>query len=180
MSNNTPALASVLDLINNSSPDPATAASEAVVGFSVVYPLGVFARMLVLAAILRFWQVDFAGEAYSLRKQYPIAQDLQYRTIDVTQAAITQQPMRQLQREHEWDVLFGRLYRGDDISLINNDTRFQLDDKIVIAGTVEEMDKVEADFGNGPPRICSTIMPSMPAAVSLCPTPTLPADRSLR
>ncbi|MFO7679970.1 MAG: TrkA C-terminal domain-containing protein [Chloroflexota bacterium] len=147
MSNNTPALASVLDLINNSSPDPATAASEAVVGFSVVYPLGVFARMLVLAAILRFWQVDFAGEAYSLRKQYPIAQDLQYRTIEVTQAAITQQPMRQLQREYEWDVLFGRLYRGDDISLINNDTRFQLEDKIVIAGTVEEMDKVEADFG---------------------------------
>ncbi|MBE2224589.1 MAG: transporter, partial [Anaerolineae bacterium] len=54
MSNNTPALASVLDLISNSFPDPETAASEAVVGFSVVYPLGVLARMLVLAAVLRF------------------------------------------------------------------------------------------------------------------------------
>ncbi|MCZ7672604.1 MAG: hypothetical protein M5U34_38530 [Chloroflexi bacterium] len=73
MSNNTPALASVLDLISSSAADPEKAASEAVVGFSVVYPLGVFARMLVLAFILRIWQVDFAGEAYRLRKQYPIA-----------------------------------------------------------------------------------------------------------
>ncbi len=147
MSNNTPALASVLDLISSSAADPEKAASEAVVGFSVVYPLGVFARMLVLAFILRIWQVDFAGEAYRLRKQYPIAQDLRYRTLDVTQASIIDKPMRQLQEEHEWDVLFGRLYRDDDISLISNDTCFQLADKIVIAGTLEEMDKVEADFG---------------------------------
>ena len=111
MSNNTPALASVLDLINNSATDPETAASEAVVGFSVVYPLGVLARMLVLAIAIRFWQVDFADEAYRLRKQYPIAQDLQYRTIEITKTAVTNQTLRQLQREHDWDVLFGRLYR---------------------------------------------------------------------
>lgn len=147
LSNNTPALASVLDLINNSAVDPQTAVSEAVVGFSVVYPLGVFVRMLVLALVLRFWQIDFAGEAYSLRKQYPIAQDLQYRTIEVTQNEITNSTLRQLQREHAWDVLFGRLYREGEPTLINNDTRFKLADKIVIAGTVEEMDIVEADFG---------------------------------
>ena len=152
MSNNTPALASVLDLINNSFADPETAASEAVVGFSVVYPLGVLARIMVLGFILRFWKVDFAGEAYRLRKQYPIAQDLQYRTIEVTQSAITNQTLRQLQREHDWDVLFGRLYRGDEISLINNDTKFQLGDKIVMAGTVEEMDKVQADYGRSAPE----------------------------
>jgi putative transport protein len=147
MSNNTPALASVLDLIRNSSTNPEVAASEAVVGFSVVYPLGVLVRMLVLAAVLRLWRVDFDGEAYSLRKEYPIAQDLQYRTIDVTQEAIMNVPLRQLQREHDWDVLFGRLYRGEDISLISGDTKFQPDDKIVIAGTVEEMDLLEKDLG---------------------------------
>jgi putative transport protein len=143
MSNNTPALASVLDLISNSFPDPEAAASEAVVGFSVVYPLGVLARMLVL----RFWKIDFAGEAYSLRKQYPIAQDFEYCTIDVTQESIVDVPFRQLQREHSWDVLFGRLYRGDEISLISGDTKFRLGDQIVIAGTVEEMDLIEKDFG---------------------------------
>ena len=147
MANNTPALASVLDLIGNSSANPEIAASEAVVGFSVVYPLGVLARMLVLAAIFRFWRVDFAAEAYRLRKQYPVAQDLRYRTIEVTRPDATEQALRQLQREHDWDVLFGRLYRGAAISLISGDTRFQLGDRIVIAGTEEEMDGVQAYFG---------------------------------
>ena len=63
MSNNTPALASVLDLIRNSSANPEAAASDAVVGFSVVYPLGVFGRMVVLALALRLWRVDFAANA---------------------------------------------------------------------------------------------------------------------
>jgi putative transport protein len=152
MSNNTPALASVLDLISNSFADPEVAASEAVVGFSVVYPLGVLARMMVLAFILRFWKIDFAGEAYALRKQYPIAQDFEYCTIDVTQTAVMNVPLRQLQRDHEWDVLFGRLYRGDDISLISGDTKFQAGDQIVIAGTVEEMELVEKDFGQRAPK----------------------------
>jgi putative transport protein len=152
MSNNTPALASVLDLISNSFPDPEAAASEAVVGFSVVYPLGVLARMLVLAAVLRLWKIDFAGEAYSLRKEYPIAQDLQYCTINVTQEDMVETPLRQLQRNHSWDVLFGRLYRGDDISLISGDTKFRLGDQIVIAGTVEEMNLVEKDLGQRAPK----------------------------
>lgn len=146
MSNNTPALASVLDLIGQRG-GPATAVADTVVGFSVVYPLGVLARMLVLAVVLRIWPVDFAGEAYRLRHQYPIARDLQYCTVDVTKAEITERPLRQLRREHEWDVLFGRLYRGENISLISNDTQFQVGDKIVIAGTPEAMAEVEAAFG---------------------------------
>lgn len=147
LSNNTPALATVLDLINNISATPETAASEAVVGFSVVYPLGVLVRILVLAAALRFWRVDFGAEAYRLRKQYPVAQELGYRTIEVTQEGITERPLRELQDEYDWDVLFGRLYRAKGISLISGDTRFRLGDRIVIAGTAEEMDVVQAEFG---------------------------------
>ena len=147
LSNNTPALASVLDLISQRAANPETAASDAAVGFSVVYPLGVLARIMILAFTLRVWHISFADEANKLRQQYPIARNLQYRTIDITQPRMTTQPLRQLQREHRWDVLFGRLYRGDETSLISNDTRFQLGDKIVIAGTPEEMDLVEAEFG---------------------------------
>lgn len=147
MSNNTPALASVLELINNNSIDPETAAAEAVVGFSVAYPMGVLVRILVLALMLRLWRVDFGAEAYRLRKQYPIAQDLQYRTIEVTREESAGQSVSRLQAEKGWDVLFGRLYRGDDISLINGETRFELGDELVIAGAVEDMDEVEAFFG---------------------------------
>ncbi|MFL7840014.1 MAG: aspartate:alanine exchanger family transporter [Candidatus Promineifilaceae bacterium] len=147
MSNNTPALASVLDLIHSSSPDPDTAASEAVVGFSVAYPLGVLARILVLAFMLRFLQVNFEAEAFSLRKQYPIDQDLTYRTIEVTRAESTGRNLGDMWREEDWEVLFGRLYHDGEPSLIGKKTQFQLGDELVIAGMEEAMDEVQDYFG---------------------------------
>lgn len=147
MATNTPSLAGVLDLIGNTAVDPNTAVSQAVVGFSVVYPLGVLGRMVVLFLALIITRVDFAAEAYRLRRQYPIARELNYRTLEVTPSPLTNIPLRTLQREHDWDVLFGRLYRGEEISLINNDTRFQPGDKMIIVGTEDEMDSVEASLG---------------------------------
>jgi putative transport protein len=97
--------------------------------------------------MLRFMRVNFDAEAHRLRKQYPIAQDLQYRTIEVLRKESVEHTLAQMQREHDWDVLFGRLYRGEDISLISGDTRFQLGDLLVIAGTEEDMDEAEAFFG---------------------------------
>ncbi len=147
LSNNTPALASVLDFLQGNMAGSATAVTQAVVGFSVVYPMAVLGRMIVLSITQRWWKIDYAAEAYRLRKQYPIAQDLRYRTIAITHDTATDVPLRQLQREHDFDVVFGRIYRPDEITLISGDTRFRLGDQIVIAGTVEEMDRVEAVVG---------------------------------
>ena len=147
MSNNTPALASVLDLINSNRPTPATAASEAVVGSSVSYPLGVLARILVLALMLRLLPINFGEEAYSLRKQYPLAQDLQYRTIEVRpRGEHRKRRCERSARNKNGISLFGRLYRGDQISLISGETHFQIGDELVIAGTEEDMDQVQAYF----------------------------------
>lgn len=151
MSNNTPALAAVLDLVQRQSVDWQAGSSQAVVGFSVVYPLGVLGRILVLAAVLRVSRMDFAGEAHRLRKQYPVAQDLRYRTVQVTQDEAIGEPLRLLQELHGWDVLFGRLYRSDGITLISGDTNFEWGDRLVIAGTEEEMNRVEAFVGKQAP-----------------------------
>lgn len=151
LSNNTPALASVLDFLQGSgggtAVTPATAVTQAVVGFSVVYPMAVLGRMVVLSITQRIWNIDYDAEAYALRKQYPIAEDLQYRTITITRQEALDKPLRQLQREHDFDVVFGRIYRPEEITLMSGDTRFRLHDQIVIAGTVEEMDRVEAVVG---------------------------------
>lgn len=152
MSNNTPALASVLDLINAGSPNPDVAASEAVVGFSLTYPLGVLVRIVVLALALRVSRVDFSAEAHRLRKQYPIAQDLSYRTIEVTRQDVSRHTLEELRQLHEWDVLFGRLYRQNSIGLISGQTRFQPGDRIVVAGADEDMDRVETFLGQRAPQ----------------------------
>jgi putative transport protein len=107
----------------------------------------VLIRIMILAIVLRTWRFDFGAEAYRLRKQYPIAQELEYRTIEVTRDEASQQSLCEMQREHDWDVLFGRLYRDDDISLISGDTCFQIGDRVVIAGTEEEIDEVEHYLG---------------------------------
>ncbi len=151
-SNNTPALASVLDYLQTNLPQPDAALAQAVVGFSVIYPMGVLVRMLVLALTMRWWRIDFAAEALQLRKIYPVAQELGYRTIVVEKTAVFHTPLRQLKKQHEWDALFGRLYRAGEVRLIDNDTTFQPGDQIVIAGTAEGMDQVEAAFGVAAPE----------------------------
>ncbi len=149
MGNNSPALAGLLDYVNtNFTPTLAgTAVSETVVGFSILYPIGVLGRMLMIGLTQKLWRIDFAAEAFALRKQYPIAQELGYRTIEITKTAVTNQLLRELQREHEWDVVFGRIYRDQQARLISGDTEFQLGDQIVIAGTHEAMDELTNDVG---------------------------------
>ncbi|KAA3664606.1 MAG: transporter [Chloroflexi bacterium] len=149
MSNSSPALASLLDYVTtNVTPTLAdTAVSETVVGFSIIYPVGVLGRMLLIVVTKKMWRIDFAAEAFALRKQYPIAQELSYRTIKITQTAVTDHPLRELQRDHEWDVVFGRIYREQQARLISGDTEFQMGDQIVIAGTHERMEAVTEDMG---------------------------------
>jgi putative transport protein len=149
LGNNTPALAALLDYLHISTPIGLveTAVAETVVGFSILYPVGVLARLFAISITQRLWNIDYASEAFALRKTYPIAQELDYRTIEITQTAITTLPLRELQRQHTWDVVFGRIYRQDEIGLIGGDTQFQCGDQIIIAGTHEEMDRVTAVIG---------------------------------
>lgn len=148
-STNTPALAGVLDLLTGTlSAAPAqTAVAGAVVSFSIIYPVGVLGRMATIAVTRRLWRIDFAAEAHDLRHRYPVAQNLGYRTIVVTQPQATRAPLRELRRAHEWDVVWGRLYRGEQITLLSGDTVLQPGDRIVIAGAEEEMDRVTEALG---------------------------------
>ncbi|MCA9926000.1 MAG: hypothetical protein KC421_26695, partial [Anaerolineales bacterium] len=75
------------------------------------------------------------------------AQELGYRTIEITKTAVIAHPLRELQRQYEWDVVFGRIYRDEQARLISGDTQFQPGDRIVIAGTDEAMDKLTDDVG---------------------------------
>ena len=149
MGNNSPALAGLLDYVNTNlaSTLAETAVSETVVGFSIIYPIGVLGRMLMITITQRLWRIDFAAEAFALRKQYPTSQELGYRTIEITNPDTIAQPLRELQRHYEWDIVFGRIYRDNQARLTSGDTEFQLGDQIVIAGTHEAMDQVTEDLG---------------------------------
>jgi putative transport protein len=154
-STNTPALAGVLDYLNNTlPPDSARVGiAQTVVGFSIVYPLGVLGRMVAIAVTQRWWRIDYQAEADALRDQYPIGQELGYCTIEISQPAVVDTPFHVLRREHGWDeVVFGRIYRNGEASLIESSTRFRPGDRIVIAGTSEQMKQVTAVLGQVAPE----------------------------
>lgn len=149
LATNTAALAGVIDLINSTFPtaeiDSTTA--SVVIGYSLAYPLGVIGRIVAIALMQKLWRIDFAAEAYQLREQYPLGQDIINRTIEITRPEVTNVPLRELQRAHHWDVLFGRLHRHGRVTLIGGETHFELGDVIAIAGEAEKCTAVIEDLG---------------------------------
>jgi putative transport protein len=151
-STNTAALAGVLDYINNTLAvaEAQGGIAQTVVGFSIVYPLGVLGRMVAISLTQRWWQIDYAAEAEQLRDQYPIGQELDYCTIEISRPEVVDVAFHRLRHDQGWgdgDIVFGRIYRNGSASLIESSTRFRLGDRIVIAGSREKMGRVAAVLG---------------------------------
>ena len=146
---NTPALASLLDTIRNTAPAAQLDAllAQPVIGYSVAYPMGVLGMILAVAIMQRVWKIDFAAEAQSLRSFHLVEQDLYNRTVRVTQPQVVGRPLRDLRREHNWDVVFGRLQRGDELVVASGDAVLQMGDMLTVVGTPEDVDEVVPVLG---------------------------------
>ena len=146
---NTAALAGILDLINTNQPasQATDALAQAVIGYSLAYPIGVLGRILVLAVLIRIFKVDFAQEAYDTRHIYPIQQEIVSRAIRITASGVTGRPLRELRRTHGIDLVFGRLVRDGQMALSNGDTELELNDILVIAGEESAVYEVETLLG---------------------------------
>ncbi len=146
---NTAALAGVLDLINanQSASQTGTPLAEAVIGYSLGYPIGVLGRILILTLAMRWWQIDFQKEAYEMRHVYPVQEEIVSRALRITSAEIEGRPLRELRRLHGIDLVFGRLVRNGQMSLSNGDTELEHGDILVVAGEVSTVVEVQALFG---------------------------------
>jgi putative transport protein len=146
---NTPALASVLESIATAAPPALRDAmlTEPVVGYSVAYPMGVIGMILAVLLLQTIWKIDYVAEARALRSLHLVEQELYNRTILVTQAGATAVPLRDLRHQYSWDVVFGRIKRGDEISLATGDTRLQSGDLISIVGAPEDVDALIPAIG---------------------------------
>jgi putative transport protein len=134
---NTPALASVLDAITNLGL-PADRAAEmynnAVVGYSLTYPMGMIGVMLGIALMTRLFRIDFRKEEQVLKKDYPIRQEIVTETVRIKNPDITGIPIRDLKKKYQWKVVFGRMKRGDQVDLSTWDTTFETEDQIIVVG----------------------------------------------
>lgn len=141
---NTAALAGVIDIINNRySGEVANGLLEDVaVGYAFSYPMGVLGGMIAIVLLERWLKIDYASEKLRLRKIFPTDEGLTSATIEVTNKKIVGKSIRDLLKENDWNVIFGRLYHNGKFSLTNWDTSFAVGDLVMVVGSEEEIEAV--------------------------------------
>lgn len=139
---NTPALAGLLDAIQ-ARPGAETEAmtNNAVVGYSISYPMGVLGLMIAVALMRRLLRVDFASETKALSQEFPSGQPIVNKTVVFGNPAMAGISLRELKKRENLHVVFGRLRRGHEDSLCHWDTEFQPGDLIGITGETEEVER---------------------------------------
>jgi putative transport protein len=140
---NTTAMASVIDLINFQSLKGAKeAVNELVVGYTFSYPMGVLGVMIAIKIMERYLKIDYNSEKAVLRKDYPLDEDLTHRTIDITNPSVFGTTLRDIFKEHNWNIVFGRYdSKVHGTMLPNWDIKLVEGDRIILVGTAEELDQ---------------------------------------
>lgn len=147
---NTPALAGVLDAITNLGLSPERASemyNNAVVGYSLTYPMAMIGVMLGIALMTRVFKINFQQEEKSLKKDYPIKQEIISETVRIKNKEIVDIHIRDLKKKYQWKVVFGRMKRGDQVELSTWDTSFKLNDQIIVVGDKDIVREVTLVLG---------------------------------
>lgn len=146
---NTPALAGAIEFIKGTAPKAALEqmVAEPVVGYSIAYPVGVIGMIMAIYFMQRIWKIDYRAEAKKLRELGANNEPLHNQTVRVTQPAATEATISELFKLYKWGVIFGRLKRGDELSVATGTTRLQRGDLVSVVGPADELKKVIASLG---------------------------------
>jgi len=152
-STNTPALAGLLDAIQkgadvlDSVGTVEELSEQAVVGYSLAYPMGVLGVMLGIILLQKLFGINYEAEAQDLQNDYPLGEALTSRTLTVENPAIIGKSLRGFLREKDIRVAFGRIQHEDKISLSNWNTVPESGDQLVLIGTEEAITEAAAFVG---------------------------------
>jgi putative transport protein len=146
---NTPALAAVLQSIENSAGRGAMSEllNQPVVGYSITYPAGVVGMIVVMQVLQRFWRTDYAAELALDRDVPDPRRELHSATVRVTRPEVIGRSVGELASEHGWDVVFGRTQRGEDLSLFHPARALESGDLVTVVGSTSEVASVIAMLG---------------------------------
>jgi putative transport protein len=142
-STNTTALAAVSDMMVTKSGD----LNALLEGYTYAYPMGVLGVMIVLKVCEKIFKVDYKSDRQVLKYDYPIDIELSTRSIKVTNPNVFNRTMRDIVADRSWNVVFSRITRGQNISLVHYDTVFEQGDTLMVVGSPEDLDLAQADLG---------------------------------
>jgi putative transport protein len=122
-------------------------AQNAVVGYSISYPMGVLGTMIGLALVQRIFRPDYQAEAQVLSKEYPLGQNIVNYTIKITKPEVTGIRLRDLKKQFKTNVIFGRTKQADHLGLSHAETIFHVDDEVTVVGDEHEVERIRELFG---------------------------------
>ena len=148
---NTPALAGVLDYLGDrfSGPTADAVLAEPVIAYSIAYPMGVVGAIAAIAIAQRLWKIDYrqealrGGEYGHLAPATPLI-NLTYR---VTNPDLANEPIGALTQRFGELVVFGRLVRGNDVTLVTADSTLLPGDLVSLIGEADVLDRIGAFIG---------------------------------
>ena len=147
-STNTTALAGVIDMVTLKENANPTTINNLVVAYTFSYPMGVLGVMIAIKIMERFLKINYKNEKEILRKDYPIDEDLTSRAIEITNSDISKKQIRDIIREHNWNIVFGRIDSKLHGTILSNyDITLHTGDTIIVVGTKDELDQVESVLG---------------------------------
>jgi len=142
---NTPALASIIDIINSKVTDPALSSlysENVVVGYSIAYPMAIIGIIVTLILFQKLFKVNFINEAKKLKKHYPVERNTTNASVVISNPKVFGSSVRDLMKKHDWNLVFGRNKSGDLTSLTSFDTIFNEGDEVMIVGDSEDLAEV--------------------------------------
>ncbi|MFT4534884.1 MAG: putative transport protein [Saprospiraceae bacterium] len=147
-STNTPALASVIDLVERRGETGGKDIKDAlVIGYTYSYPMGVIGVMIVLKLMERFFKIDYKKEKELLKQNYPLEEELSSKAVKISNLQLHGQTLRDITNNSKLNILFGRVSSGEDTTLANWDTIIHMDDILIIIGSIEELKLATQYFG---------------------------------
>lgn len=146
----TASLAGLLDLINNTQTETLkdSLSSNAVVGYSLAYPMGVISVMIAIACMKQWLNVDYRKEEEILQKSYPISMEIKRQTVKILNTDFAGQPLRTIFQKYHRRLAFGRLERNGEQTLPNMDSLLQLEDQLALIGNKKIVQKATSELGH--------------------------------
>ncbi|MCW5876681.1 MAG: hypothetical protein KIS85_07330 [Anaerolineales bacterium] len=147
---NTPALASALEFITLNPPGGValeTVLAEPVVAYSIAYPVGVLGMILAVYTAQKLWRIDYRAEAQRAGDLAGADVELENLTIRITQKQATNKPLMNLMHAQGWNLVFGRIQKGEQLRLAEKGSRLALGDQITVVGTPQQVASALAFMG---------------------------------
>ncbi|NJL13636.1 MAG: transporter [Microscillaceae bacterium] len=153
---NTPALASLIDVLKQSqaslSPDALRQVlAEPVIGYSLTYPIGVMGVLVLFQLGMRFWHIRMADEQAATARITGVSrQPLRHINLKITNPKLDGKTIDEIEDLLGLDLTVSRHlpHSSQHILIPAEDTdRLQVQDIITLVGTEEELARIQKQMG---------------------------------